>query len=46
MVLFSRKPKGDARAWFDKGALYDNQGDAENAKKCKDKAKELGFHDG
>ena len=43
MGLFSRKPKGDADAWFSKGVLYDDQGDAVNAKKCKDKARELGF---
>jgi len=32
-----------ADAWYAKGLLYHNQGDTVNAKKCKYKARELGY---
>ena len=40
----SRIPNDDAVAWYNKGLLYGKQGDAVNAMKCKDKARDLGFH--
>jgi len=41
MGLFSRKPKGDAVDWYNKGVLYDNQGDTKNAMKCYDRVLEI-----
>jgi len=41
MGLFSSKPKGDAVEWNDKGVLLGEQGDAQNAMECFDRALEI-----